>query len=397
MAVPSAPTGLTATDYLEGVTISWDTVAGATSYNLYYLVNKCPNDYFSDISLWTITGQSGASTQTASSGKIRLTTPDGNTQIFTQYKYKIASGDFIIDIDFDNYSPNDPTGIFAYFRTGDQNNANFANLRYHLAGGTHYIRSRLRLSANNQDENITVASRPNKWRIERSGTTLKTYYYISSWVEVDTRNFGSIADNIKYIDIGVADNSNNGGYIEYDNFIVTPAVIDNYSGVITGITDTSYNLTPFMIGSILCIEVTAVNAEGEGSASLEAFGISSVYEYHLGPDTDNLIRLYPNWDYSDGEQVEATLLRSATGKLFERKIYDFKRISFTTDYVPSSDASFVNSWWDSQAKLIWQIELGSEIMSVSSVMLMNNSAPFMEHNNPYTTKYKGQIILEEYT
>lgn len=117
--------------------------------------------------------------------------------------------------------------------------------------------------------------------------------------------------------------------------------------------------------------------------------------YTLGPTSATEITLIPAWDYTDGEDMNRTTMRSKTGKLFTYKWNDVKTINFKVNYMDNSDAAVVNSWWDTQSKLIF-FKDDDGTTECTSVVIMNKSAPFRKHQKPYTTKFQGAIKLEEY-
>lgn len=125
--------------------------------------------------------------------------------------------------------------------------------------------------------------------------------------------------------------------------------------------------------------------------------LSEGWRYWIGPDGDNLIEMFPNWDYRAGDIQHAAKQRTGSGRGYIRKFYDYKQISFTTDFVNGSHASIVNSWWDSGSTLIWRITNKGATISEDSVLLMNKLAPFGELNKSYGDVHKGRILLEGYT
>ena len=117
--------------------------------------------------------------------------------------------------------------------------------------------------------------------------------------------------------------------------------------------------------------------------------------YTLGPSSDTEITIIPEYDYQSGEDMDRTTIRARSGKLYAYKWYDTKKIKFSANLFDNSDAAIVNSWWDTQTKLIF-FENNAGTVTVTSVMIMNKSAPFQQYVKPYVTKFKGVIELEEY-
>lgn len=117
--------------------------------------------------------------------------------------------------------------------------------------------------------------------------------------------------------------------------------------------------------------------------------------YKLGITSVDAIQLYPDWDYTDGEKITRSEHRTRSGNYYQYKWNDYKRIAFKTSFVNSSNASIVNSWWDSQTTLIW-FKIDGATVDCTSVMIMNNEQPFQTNVKPYTEYWQGVIELEEY-
>ena len=117
--------------------------------------------------------------------------------------------------------------------------------------------------------------------------------------------------------------------------------------------------------------------------------------YELGISSADAVTLYPEWDYSKGEKQVRTETRAKSGRLRVYKWYDYEKISFQNNWVPASDAALVNSWWDSNTKLLLLITSDS-VTEVHSVMIMNDETPLAAYNKPYIEYFKGKIELEGY-
>ena len=117
--------------------------------------------------------------------------------------------------------------------------------------------------------------------------------------------------------------------------------------------------------------------------------------YELGITSSTAVQLYPDWDYSKGDTMTKSKHRTRSGNLYQYKWNDYGKISFKATWVTSETKSIVNSWWNSQTKLLWFVNDGSTV-DVTSVMLVNNDAPFKQNVKPYTEYSQGPIELEEY-
>jgi len=115
--------------------------------------------------------------------------------------------------------------------------------------------------------------------------------------------------------------------------------------------------------------------------------------YRLFIDSDNGITLCPEWNYKiSGEKIQ-TMHRSKSGFSEMYKFGSYDAIEFEVRYVSSSDASIINSWWNTNTELLFMKEGET---SVFSCMLMNNRAPIGAIERPYSDQYKGTIELGEY-
>ena len=121
--------------------------------------------------------------------------------------------------------------------------------------------------------------------------------------------------------------------------------------------------------------------------------MSRVFE--LGISSATAITFYPDWAYSAGERVTRSDMRTKSGKLYQYKWNDYNKIKFKVTLVTNSNASIVNSWWDTQTELIW-FDTEDGATSITSVMLINKDAPFKQFTKPYTSYKQGIIELEEY-
>jgi len=107
------------------------------------------------------------------------------------------------------------------------------------------------------------------------------------------------------------------------------------------------------------------------------------------------VTLYPEYDLKLGEKQVRNEHRSRSGKLYLYKWSDYEHIEFSLNWLPSSDAALVNSWWDSNAELLFFVNSGTAT-AVHSVMILNEDTPLQQFNQPYTDYYRGRILLEGY-
>lgn len=266
---------------LYGGSVKFDNLIldkGVSAYNLYWKKDKCPNCYFNNIDDWTIedTAEAGENV-TEENERLRLTLPNtGNSLIRTVYNYTLSSINYTVDIDMPTYEPYNATGFYINFRLSDVSPSASANdrvrIRYNYDNGNHEVLFLWKIDDieyNNGD--VIVASTPTKFRFVRSGSTITAYYYITGWVEIDNVDMGSEINNLIYIKLDAQDNGNYGGYVEFDNLIITPSVKDDYDGVINDIVDLNYDHTSLIPGDVYCYELTAQGSESEPSE--ETFGV----------------------------------------------------------------------------------------------------------------------------
>ncbi len=109
----------------------------------------------------------------------------------------------------------------------------------------------------------------------------------------------------------------------------------------------------------------------------------------------NLVQLFPEYDYKGGEIQLRNQMRTPSGKGYLYKHGDYDKFQFTVNYLSGPDAAIVNSWWDTNAKLLFLIT-SDDITEVHSVILMNKDTPFQQFNKPYADKLRGKVLLEGY-
>lgn len=117
--------------------------------------------------------------------------------------------------------------------------------------------------------------------------------------------------------------------------------------------------------------------------------------FELGISSATAITLEPNYDYSNKKRKNETVIRTKSGKAKKYKWGDFRSIRFTLDYVSTADAAVVNSWFDTDTKLLFFVT-SDTATEVNSVMLFGEESPFKMFNKPYDSLYKGSILLETY-
>lgn len=113
----------------------------------------------------------------------------------------------------------------------------------------------------------------------------------------------------------------------------------------------------------------------------------------LFPSSGNHVTLEPEWDFDrkDAQVKNEHVTRS--GKRYVYKWGSYLKFSFGVQFLNSSQASIVNSWWITNTKLLF-VESGAA--SVYSVMLVGSDLPVGQYVKPYTSLYRGKIELQGY-
>jgi hypothetical protein len=112
-----------------------------------------------------------------------------------------------------------------------------------MDGSNNEVFSALKVNGDSQTNGINPASRPTRLRVVKSSSIVYVYYYLASWVLIDSRDFGGREDNITNIKLIVADASLHGGYVEFDNLLFTSGCPDGYPKAWTTTTSTTTTTT----------------------------------------------------------------------------------------------------------------------------------------------------------
>ena len=118
-------------------------------------------------------------------------------------------------------------------------------------------------------------------------------------------------------------------------------------------------------------------------------------EFRLGPTSATSIVLYPDEGMELGKHLMHNTQRAADGHLYGYEFGTYHKSSIPVQFMPSSDAAIVNSWWESQAKLLLFVTSGP-VTAVHSCMIMGETCPMNQLNKPYDDRFKGTIPLEGY-
>ena len=108
-------------------------------------------------------------------------------------------------------------------------------------------------------------------------------------------------------------------------------------------------------------------------------------------DGTNVVSMAPHWGLEFDDKKVETTHRTRDGSLFKYRWGGYKRTKFDIDFVNSSDAARINSWWMANTPL--KLVNPSSVV-VHSGYLMNSSLPINKYVEPYTDEFSGTIELE---
>ena len=93
-------------------------------------------------------------------------------------------------------------------------------------------------------------------------------------------------------------------------------------------------------------------------------------------------------------------MRTPAGKLFQYTFGSYQKFSIPLQFFPSSDYALVDSWYDSNTKLVFFVSSSTDANSFHTVahdvVMVNDESPLAQFQEPYTTLYQGTIELETY-
>lgn len=115
--------------------------------------------------------------------------------------------------------------------------------------------------------------------------------------------------------------------------------------------------------------------------------------YRLFVDSDNGLDVAPQYDYTEADKKVESRHRTRSGNEYVYRFGGYEHIKMSVMFVNSAFKSIVNSWWDSNADLLWMEEGGIE---VHSVHLVNKELPIGKPVKPYTDQFRGKIELGSY-
>lgn len=113
----------------------------------------------------------------------------------------------------------------------------------------------------------------------------------------------------------------------------------------------------------------------------------------LFPSSGDHVSLEPEWDFDRKDTQVKNEHRTRSGKRYVYKWGSYTKFSFGVEFVNSSTAAIINSWWITNTKLLMK---STSDTVVYSVMLVATDLPLGQFQKPYDDLYKGKIDLEGY-
>ncbi len=115
--------------------------------------------------------------------------------------------------------------------------------------------------------------------------------------------------------------------------------------------------------------------------------------WDLFVDSANSVSFEPEWDFLQENVKVEDAHRVRSGAMFRYRWGGYERWKFTARFIDSADAWAVNSWWDSNTKLLF---MNTSDATVNSVQIVNSRLPFGRFIKPHDDLYEGVIELETY-
>jgi len=110
-------------------------------------------------------------------------------------------------------------------------------------------------------------------------------------------------------------------------------------------------------------------------------------------DSSNTVSFYPKWDMKRQDKKQQSEHRTRAGNLYRYNWGSYDQFRFSVDFVNSSDAAIVNSWWASDTELLFMDE---DTTQVHSVLMMSKTPPLTSRVKPMIDQFKGTIDLSTY-
>jgi hypothetical protein len=113
----------------------------------------------------------------------------------------------------------------------------------------------------------------------------------------------------------------------------------------------------------------------------------------LFPSSGNHVSIDPEWNFTRKDQKVENEHIARSGKRYVYKWGSYYHTTFDLTFVSSSTMAIINSWWQTNTKLMFVDSGGAQIYSV---MLIGKELPIGMYQKPYTDLYRGKIELQGY-
>jgi len=110
-------------------------------------------------------------------------------------------------------------------------------------------------------------------------------------------------------------------------------------------------------------------------------------------DGTSVVSFFPEWDLNYPTSKIETVNRARSGAQYRYVWGIYGSVKFSVEYVSSSDACIVNSWWGANTPLVLY-DMSSA--AVCSGYLATPSLPIDHYMQPYNDQLGGIIQLETY-
>ncbi len=132
---------------------------------------------------------------------------------------------------------------------------------------------------------------------------------------------------------------------------------------------------------------------GAATDEVYQYSVPNSWDLNSGVFIADVVSFSPEYDFIDSSKKIESRHRTRDGSEFVYKWADQEQISFSLEYVNSSDKSVINNFWRNNTDLTLY---NSNDASVFSCYITNKSLPIGQLNKPYNNLFKGKLKLEAY-
>ena len=117
--------------------------------------------------------------------------------------------------------------------------------------------------------------------------------------------------------------------------------------------------------------------------------------FELGIDSSTAIELNVKYNTIISKQQMRSAHRTLSGNLYIYRWSNFIKHKINVDFMQSSNAAIINSWWETNTELLLFVT-SDGTTEVQSVMLLNKDFPMNKYVKPYNIYLSGKLQLESY-